>query len=230
MDFFISVFSLLFSVFPMSAPQVYEVPVIQSELMRYVSLGDSYTIGQGVLEEERWPNMLVQDLRAQGIDIELVANPSQTGWTTKQVLDVELEIFRDSDPDFATLMIGVNDYFQGVSADTFRERFAKILDEMKNELTDSSKIVIVNIPDYSVTPTGAGYDSGNVTAGIAEFNQIIFEEAAEESIAVVDVFALSQEALDKPEWIASDGLHPSGIQYRAWLDLIYPVVVELLEA
>ncbi len=201
----------------------------ETQLLRYVALGDSYTIGQGVLEEERWPNMLVEDLRNEGIDIELIANPSQTGWTTKQVLDVEMDIFRESDPDFATLMIGVNDYFQGVSADVFQERFAQILDEIQIELENPQKIVIVSIPDYSVTPTGAGFSFGDVSAGIAKFNTIIFEEAVQRELPVVDVFELSQEAADKPEWIADDGLHPSGQQYRAWLALIFPVVKDLLE-
>lgn len=202
---------------------------IANDVLRYVALGDSYTIGEGVLEEERWPNLLVDSLADSGIEVMLVANPSRTGWTTQQVLDKEMDVFRDSDPDFATLMIGVNDYFQGVSSELFRERFSRILDEMQAELENPQHIVIITIPDYSLTPTGALYDDGDVSIGLSGFNQIILEEAAQRSLLVVDIFELSQQVVDHPDWLVSDALHPSGIQYAAWNELISPVLIDLLK-
>src|SRR5690348_2901825 len=89
--------------------------------IRYVALGDSYTIGEGASPNESWPAVLTRHLKEQGIDIELVANPSATGWTTKQLIDRELPIFKDKEPNFGTLLIGVNDWVQGIDEKTFRQ-------------------------------------------------------------------------------------------------------------
>src|SRR5947209_6987541 len=98
--------------------------------IRYIALGDSYTIGEGASPNESWPTLLAQHLNREGIHIDLIANPSRTGWTTKDVIDKELPIFRDLKPDFGTLLIGVNDWVQGVDAETFRHRFVFIVDQM----------------------------------------------------------------------------------------------------
>ncbi len=197
---------------------------------RYVALGDSYTIGEGVESEERWPNRLVTYLRDAGVDIDLVANPSVTGWTTADVLEKELPVLRESNATFVTLLIGVNDWVQGVDADVFRERLGQIIGEVQQELPSPDRLLFVTIPDFSVTPEGGKYSRGrDITAGIASFNVIIVEEAGKRGVAVADIFELSQELVG-PEWVATDGLHPSGKTYERWLERIGPPARQVLRA
>src|SRR5437879_8337748 len=93
---------------------------IDKEKIRYVAIGDSYSIGEGASPNESWPALLAQHLSEKGVHVDLVANPSRTGWTTQQAIDRELPIFRQMQPNFATLQIGVNDWVQGVNEETFR--------------------------------------------------------------------------------------------------------------
>ena len=118
----------------------------------YAAIGDSYTIGQGVLEDERWPNLLVKDLNLNGININLQSNPARSGWTTQNVIDSELKVFNEQKIDFATLLIGVNDWVQGIDKETFHKNITFILDFMESKV--HKNIVIVTIPDFGVTPSG----------------------------------------------------------------------------
>jgi lysophospholipase L1-like esterase len=198
-------------------------------MIRYAAIGDSYTIGEAVAEEERWPNLLVGDLREAGVEIEIVANPSATGWTTQDLIDKELPVYRDSDPHFATLLIGVNDWVQGFTKERFRENLAYIMDEMLKELESNNDLVVVTIPDFGATPEGPKYSKGrDISVGLSEFNEIIADEAAKRQLSVVDVFELSQDMKNNPDLVASDGLHPSAKEYSLWEELILPVVREKL--
>src|SRR5712692_9201248 len=96
---------------------------IDKQRIRYAAIGDSYSIGEGASPDESWPALLTRHLNAQGLHVDLVANPSRTGWTTQQAIDLELPIFLGLKPNFATLQIGVNDWVQGVDAETFRKHF-----------------------------------------------------------------------------------------------------------
>lgn len=194
-------------------------------MIRYAALGDSYTIGEGVKEAERWPNLMVTHLIENGVEIQIVANPSVTGWTTKDLIDKELSVYRDAKPHFATLLIGANDWVQGVSKDEFRENLVYIMDEMLKELASNKQLVVVTIPDFGSTPEGPKYSNGrDITAGLAEFNVIIHEEAAARKLAVADIFALSQGMKDNAELVGSDGLHPSAKEYALWEEIILPIV------
>lgn len=196
--------------------------------LRYVALGDSYTIGEGVAEHERWPNQLVERLRADGVAIDLVANPSVTGWTTADLIEHELPVLETSTPSFATLLIGVNDWVQDVPLALFEERLGIILDRMQGVLHDPRRLVLVTIPDFSVTPTGGQYARGrDITAGLSMFNAAIKAQATARGIAVADIFPLSR-SLGDPQFVVEDGLHPSGEAYRRWIDVIYPVTSEML--
>lgn len=195
---------------------------------RYVALGDSYTIGEGVAEHDRWPNVLISQLRQEGISIDLVANPSVTGWTTCDLIEHELPILEKSDPTFATLLIGVNDWVQGVPEDAFCENVVHILDRMQATLLEPDKLLVVTIPDFSVTREGGKYARGrNIAAGIATFNSVIASEADRRTLPLVDIFPLSQQ-LSGPEYVSPDGLHPSAAAYARWVELIYPLARDML--
>ena len=197
--------------------------------IRYAAIGDSYTIGESVKEEERFPNLLVRDLGKEGIKLEIVANPSVTGWTTQDLIDKELPVFFASDPGFATLCIGVNDWVQEVSADQFRKNLQFIMDQMISGLPSKDRLLVVNIPDFGITPEGPKYSKGrDISAGLAHFNVIIKEEAQQRDLSLVDIFGLSKDMETDPSLVAADGLHPSAKEYELWEKKIFPAVLELL--
>ncbi len=195
---------------------------------RYVALGDSYTIGEGAGPSRAWPNLLTAHLRREGVAIDLVANPSVTGWTTSQLIEHELPVFEASQPTFATVLIGVNDWVQGVTNADFRSRLATIIDRVQATLPDRRKLLLVTIPDFSVTPEGSRYGrSRNIAQGISAFNDIVMEEVDRRSLPVVDIFPLSQGLVDAG-FVSSDNLHPSASAYARWEELIFPAALSLL--
>ena len=198
------------------------------QIIRYVALGDSYTICEGASWEESWPVILTERLSDAGIPIQLVANPSRTGWTTQDLIDKELPIFDVSSPAFATLLIGVNDWVQGVSAETFHKNLNFIIDHVQKKLKD--KLVLITIPDFSATPEGPKYSKGrDISKGLTEFNAIIQTEAQKRNLKCVDIFPVSQEMTGKPDLVSPDNLHPSAKEYAIWENLIYPVVLTALK-
>jgi len=202
---------------------------VDKEKIRYVAVGDSYSIGEGAAPNESWPALLARHLNDKGLDVDLVANPSVTGWTTKQAIDRELPIFVKSKPDFATLQIGVNDWVQGVDAETFRKNFTYLLDQMLAVLRGKNRLLVVTIPDFGVTPTGPKYARGrNISDGITSFNKIIAEEATKRGLHLVDVFAISKNMGGDSILVATDGLHPSAKEYAEWEKIILPAALELL--
>jgi lysophospholipase L1-like esterase len=202
---------------------------IAEDKIRYVALGDSYTIGEGASPNESWPAVMTRHLKSAGVDVDLVANPSVTGWTTQDLIERELSIFRKVKPNFATLLIGVNDWVQGVDEKTFRQRFSFIVDEILKILGDKNRLLVVTIPDFGVTPTGAQFARGrNISEGIASFNKIVTEEATKRGSRVVEVFELSKKMGSDPSLIAPDGLHPSAKEYAEWEKIIFPAALDLL--
>jgi acyl-CoA thioesterase I len=200
-----------------------------SERIRYAVIGDSYSCGEGAKPGESWPALLTPHLKAQGVDVDLVSNPSVTGWTTKDAIDKELPKFVNSNPTFATLLIGVNDWVQGVDETTFRNRFSYLVDQMLAVLPNKKRLLVVTIPDFGVTPTGPKYSRGrNIHEGIMQFNQIVTEEARKRGLTVVDIFPLSKKMGQDKSLVAKDGLHPSAKEYAEWEKIIFPVALELL--
>jgi lysophospholipase L1-like esterase len=198
--------------------------------IRYVAIGDSYSIGEGASPNESWPAVMTRHLNSQGVHTDLVANPSVTGWTTKQAIDRELSVFNESKPNFATLLIGVNDWVQGVDETTFRKHFTYLLDRMLEVLPNKKQLLVVTIPDFGVTPTGPKYARGrDISEGLSRFNQIVTEEAKKRGLLVVDVFPLSKKMGSDRSLVAADGLHPSAKEYAEWEKIIFPIALELLK-
>jgi lysophospholipase L1-like esterase len=203
---------------------------IEKEKIRYAVVGDSYSCGEGASPKESWPALMTQHLNSQGLHVDLVSNPSVTGWTTKDAIDRELPKFVNSNPDFASLLIGVNDWVQGIDENTFRNRFSYLIDQMLAVLPNKKQLLVVTIPDFGVTPTGPKYSRGrNIHEGIMQFNQIVTEEARKRGLSVVDIFPLSKKMGKDKSMVAKDGLHPSAKAYAEWEKIIFPVALELLE-
>jgi lysophospholipase L1-like esterase len=201
----------------------------EQDRTRYAVIGDSYSCGEGATPKESWPALLTQHLNVQGLHVDLVSNPSVTGWTTKDAVDKELPKFVNSNPNFATLLIGVNDWVQGIDETTFRNRFSYLVDQMLAVLPNKKRLLVVTIPDFGVTPTGPKYSRGrNIHEGILRFNQVVTEEARKRGLEVVDIFPLSKQMGHDKSLIAKDGLHPSAKEYAEWEKIIFPVALELL--
>jgi lysophospholipase L1-like esterase len=207
--------------------EVQPLPEVAAPL-RYVALGDSYTIGTAVTEPERWPDQLVSALGGAAAPLRLAANLAVNGFTTADVIAEELPRLDDLRPDFVTLLIGVNDVVQGMPDRTYRAHLETILDDLVRRLAPS-RVLAVTTPDYTVTPAGADYgDPAERCVGIVRANDTMNAVAGARGISVVDIFGLSQRAATDRSLVAADGLHPSGAQYALWVARIAPVVRELL--
>ena len=196
--------------------------------LRYVALGDSFTIGTSVDLDARWPNQLVDALGTSPPTLDLVANLGVNGFTSRDVIDVELPRVEALHPEFVSLLIGVNDVVQGIPADDFRRNATAILDGLVGRV-GGGRILVVTTPDYTVTPAGADYgDPAQQAAAIRAFNDILSGLAAARGIAVADIYDISLRAGTDRSLVASDGLHPSGAQYALWVERIVPEVERLL--
>ncbi len=200
----------------------------QSAQIRYVVIGDSYSKGTGVDPKQAWPVLLTEQLRADGFDISLVANPSRNGWTTVDAQQWEIPVLRKSEPTFAILMIGVNDWLQNSTQERFRANFTDLLDDMLSQLP-ANRIVVINIPDFSLTLKGSTFSPGrDISKGIGKFNKIIAQVCKQKAVAVVDIFTVSQKMRLDPSLTANDGLHPSAKGHLLFAQAIYLSVKQVL--
>ncbi len=201
-----------------------------TDRLRYVALGDSYTIGTSVAETHRWPNQLVARLGAEPPTLELVANLGVTGYTSRDVIERELPELAALRPEFVTLLIGVNDVVQAVPSATYEKNVEEILGVLLDRLPPE-RILAVSTPDYTVTPRGAAYGDPKVqSAAIRRNNRILAAVADRNGIPFVDIHDISLQAKDQRSLVARDGLHPSGEQYALWVQRLLPMVEELLRA
>lgn len=205
--------------------------------IRWVVLGDSYAAGTGLERvADRWPNQLARALRREA-DLEIVANLAASGATTYEVIDRQLPLAADMDAGFISLQVGVNDVIRDVSPDEYRQNLERILDGAAIGtdavpgllgLVGPDRILLVESPDYTLTPVGPTFRRPDDAIRIAAANAVLREVAAARGIAVVAVSPISDLVSADPTLVAEDGLHPSGKQYAGWVELIAPVVRGLL--
>ena len=197
----------------------------QAGELRFLALGDSYTIGEGVAEAARWPVQLATRLRADGIALSPPKILATTGWTTDE-LSAAMDQQRFDPPyDLVTLSIGVNNQYRGRDTENYRHEFAALLERAIALAGGKAQhVVVVSIPDWGVTRFGAG--SGRDVAQIAKeldaFNAINRDETRRRHAQWSDVAAASRRAGTDAAQLTEDGLHPSGKQYTRWLDTILP--------
>ncbi|MFL5641029.1 MAG: SGNH/GDSL hydrolase family protein [Chloroflexota bacterium] len=198
--------------------------------MRYVALGDSYTIGTSVPAADSWPDRLVAALGPDEPRLQLVANLGVNGHTSSDLIRDELPALDALAPAFVSLLIGVNDVVRGVPLDAYAANVEAILDRLLARLPSTS-VVTVATPDYTVTPAGADYgDPRRQHEGIVAANGAMARLADARGIAFVDIFDLSLGAATDRSLVAPDGLHPSAAQYALWVERIAPVVARLIRS
>jgi lysophospholipase L1-like esterase len=190
---------------------------------RYLALGDSYTIGEGVAPEGRWPVQLAGRLRAEGVAIDDPEIVATTGWTTDE-LSAAMDAAKLSPPyDFVTLLIGVNNQYRGRSVANYRAEFSALLSRAIALAGErANHVVVVSIPDWGVTGFARthGRDARRVAIDIDEYNATAREIAHDRGIAFVDVTAISRVAGNADDMLVADRLHPSAAQYAQWTDAI----------
>ncbi len=197
-------------------------------VVRYVALGDSYTIGTSVTPAERWPDQLVRALGPVEPTLDLVANLGVDGYTSSDLIRDELPRLEELRPELVSLLIGVNDVVQRVPPPAYEANVVTILDALLGRLP-ADRIVTVAIPDYTVPPAGADFgDRRAQHDAIIEANATMARLSAVRGITYVDTFDLSLRAAEDRSLVARDGLHPSGAQYALWVARIVPVVRGLL--
>ena len=193
----------------------------------YLALGDSYTIGEGVAPDERWPVQLVSALRARGLSIEPPMIIAQTGWTTAELLAALDALPDDPGRDFTlvSLLIGVNDQYRDLGSRTFQLNFDRLLSRaIGHAAGQTDHVLVLSIPDWSVTPFASSDRRSRevIARDIETFNGQLHLSALTCGARFVDITACSRCAAKDPTLLVSDGLHPSAAMYARWASIVLP--------
>ncbi len=187
---------------------------------RFLALGDSYTIGESVLEQHRWPVQLVEQLNKKGYQFQSPKIIATTGWRTDDLKRAIIAANLDKNYDLVSLLIGVNNQYQGKSAEAYEPEFEELLQlAISFAGGDKTKVFIVSIPDYGFTSFGKDKQS-KISAELDEFNRINKSVAQKLGITYFNITDISRKGFDDPELVAIDNLHPSGKQYSQWVEVI----------
>ena len=201
--------------------------------LSYLALGDSYTIGEAVAVDGRWPHQLAAALRAQGIALADPHTIATTGWTTDE-LDAGIDADAPQGPfDLVSLLIGVNNQYRGRSPQEYQAQFQALLQRAIGLAGGrADRVLVLSFPDWGVTPFGAGSgrDRDRIAAETDQFNGLAASTSHACGVAFVDITDISRAPGDDPAMVAADGLHPSALQYARWSARAVPVARRLLAA
>jgi lysophospholipase L1-like esterase len=192
-----------------------------------LALGDSYTIGEGVDEADRFPNQVVMMLHTKGIFLDKPKIIATTGWTTDELMNaIQKENIKDTF-DFVTLLIGVNNQYRRRSLENYRKKFVELL-ELAIKLSGDKKnhLIVLSIPDWGVTPFAEGRDRKKIAEEIDQFNSVNKEESLKYGAHYIDITASTRQ---HPDGIVSDGLHPNGEEYALWAKMVEQVIERELQ-
>ncbi len=197
-------------------------PTRVADPLRHLALGDSYTIGEGVPEDSRWPMQLARQLRAEGLALEPPRIVATTGWTTDELATAMDAAQLAPAYDLVTLLIGVNNQYRGRGAEEYIAQFGQLL-ARGVELAGGrpERVVVVSIPDWGVTRFARehGHDAATIGAALDRFNALARAAGEAAGAVFVDITDLSR---DHPDELADDGLHPDARQYARWAERIAP--------
>lgn len=221
---------LTLSLLACTQPNMVENPSTNASKYSFLSLGDSYTIGERVSEADRWSVQLAGLLRKDGVD---VANPdiiARTGWTTAELQDAIKASGNQKKYDVVSLLIGVNNQYRGQSQERYRTEFRELLQTAtKFAGGNPEHVFVLSIPDWGASPFAAGQNKASIAQAIDQFNAIANEECGKADIAYIDITPLSRSASGDETQFASDGLHYSGKQMKKWAEEALLIAKELLK-
>jgi lysophospholipase L1-like esterase len=194
--------------------------LIIEDNVKFLALGDSYTIGESVVPTERWPAQLMDSLNARGLEFVDYKIIAVTGWRTDNLRDAIRHAKIKPDYTLVSLLIGVNNFYQGKSVESYMPEFEELLYTAIN-LTggNKSRVFVLSIPDYGFTPFGKNQQAV-ISRGIDEYNAA--NEAISKKLGVkyFNITDITRRGLNEPDLVAFDGLHPSGKMYREWVEKI----------
>jgi lysophospholipase L1-like esterase len=197
----------------------------------YLALGDSYTIGEGVAEEDRWPARLAALLRDEGIALADPRIIAATGWTTDELASAMDAAEPLGQWDFVSLLIGVNNQYRGRDVDDYVGEFATLLQRaIALAGGRAGRVLVLSIPDWGATAFArdSGRDLAQVAAELDAYNEAAKEICASLGVAFVDITGISRDRGDAPGMLAADGLHPSAAMHARWVEAVLPVARGLL--
>lgn len=199
--------------------------------MKYLALGDSYTIGEGVAADARWPVLLARALRDGGITVDDPRIIATTGWTTDELAAAMDAAEPLGEWDFVSLLIGVNNQYRGRGLDEYRAQFETLLHRAIGLAGGRSpRVLVLSIPDWGATRFGAesGRDLAQVSRELDAFNDAARAISARHGVAFVDIAPVSRARGGEPAMQADDGLHPSAPMHALWMREALPVAERLL--
>ncbi|RZM29644.1 MAG: SGNH/GDSL hydrolase family protein [Pedobacter sp.] len=202
-------------------------PVVAGTSHTYLALGDSYTIGESVEQNQSFPFQLATKLSNDGISVSTPKVIARTGWTTGELQSAIQAADLKGTYDIVTLLIGVNNQYRGMSSEAYKTDFKALL---QTAITfaggKKNHVFVVSIPDWGLTPYGAmsGRSQSVITAEINRFNAINKEETTMMGISYTDITPGSRAVVTDQTLVASDGLHPSGKMYANWTEALFPAV------
>lgn len=191
-----------------------------------LALGDSYTIGEGVDEDQRWPNQFIQVAYENGVDFISSRIIAETGWKSNDLINAIESSNFDKKYDYISLLIGVNNQFNSKPVNEFKKDLDKLLIKINNLKKKNGSVLIISIPDWGSSPFGLGFDRNEISNEINTFNNSLKSFANNNGLNYVDVTEISRRAINEPNLIAVDNLHPSGIMYLEWAKKIFQVWID----
>lgn len=199
-------------------------------MLKYLALGDSYTIGEAVSAQERWPVQLTERLRQQDFAVNDPQIIAATGWTTGKLLSAIDKENMQSEFDLVSLLIGVNNQYRKHDIDVFRQEFTTLV--QKSIFFAKKKpegVFVLSIPDYGATPFAAGKDPETVARELEEYNNLSRSICERFGVSYYNITNISKKAPTDISLLADDELHPSGKMYSQWVDLIFSDVVNQIK-
>ena len=188
---------------------------------RYLALGDSYTIGEGVPKESSFPYQTVDILKKNGLNFSNPEMIARTGWTTDELMSAIEKAMLKPPYDVVSLLIGVNNQYRGRSTAEYEKQFRQLL-EKAIELAGNkgTRVFVISIPDWGSTPFAQGRNREQISKEIDGFNAINRSVTNEKSIVYIDITPGSKKALTDPTLVTIDCLHPSAKEYQRWSELL----------
>ena len=191
-----------------------------------LALGDSYTIGEGVNEDQIWPNQFIKVAYENGVDFSSPRIIAETGWKSYDLINAIESSNFEKKYDYVSLLIGVNNQFNSRPVNEFENDLDKLLIKINNLKKKSGSVLIISIPDWGSSPYGVGFDRNEISNEINTFNNSLKSFANINGLKYVDVTEISRRAINEPNLIAIDNLHPSGIMYLEWAKKIFQVWID----
>ena len=192
----------------------------------FLALGDSYTIGEGVNEDERWPNQFVDIANENNVNFDKPKIIATTGWKTHDLINAINNTNFTNKYDYISLLIGVNNQFNSRPIEEFEEDLNKLMKKMKDLKKNDGSIIIISIPDWGYTPYGNVSERDDISKQINLFNSRLKYFASTNDLKYVDITEISRRAIKEPNLISNDNLHPSGIMYLEWAKKIYNIWID----